>query len=211
MSTDKVECGVCGAEFDSTHSLGSHKAAGHGKPWMDEGNLREGYVNQGKTSYELADDWGCDSKTVRNWLDKFGIERRQTGEWQRQEFVSLWHTEQGYVYWKDYTPPSRGDSFPVHRLLAIAEHGPEAVKDKHVHHKNGVPWDNRIENLELVGASEHIKLHQEKGEIPTGPEAQDMGGYDPRGLFVGLTNEERYKGMYEELKSEAKADMEASD
>jgi hypothetical protein len=50
---------------------------------------------------------------------------------------------------------------PVHRLLAIAEHGTDAVAGQHVHHKNGIPFDNRPENLELLSPSEHSKRHTE--------------------------------------------------
>lgn len=53
----------------------------------------------------------------------------------------------------------------VHRLLAIAKYGPDIVKDKHVHHKNGIRWDNRPENIGLLDPSEHSKLHYEQGDI----------------------------------------------
>lgn len=52
----------------------------------------------------------------------------------------------------------RGRSITVHRLLMIAEHGVEAVKDKHVHHKS-LRWDNRPETLELITPEEHQSKH----------------------------------------------------
>jgi len=169
MSTDKVECDVCGREFDNTHSLGSHKAAGHDKPWMDERKLKKEYIENTRDSYELAEEWGCDSKTVRNWLERFGIERRQTGEWQRQNYASYFCESDGYMRWMDYAKPSRGDSVPVHRLLAVAEYGFEAVCGKVVHHKNGVKWDNRPSNIELLSNSEHAKMHYENGDLELEP------------------------------------------
>lgn len=37
--------------------------------------------------------------------------------------------------------------------------------DDIVHHKNNIPWDNRLENLEAMSRSEHSILHWEKGDI----------------------------------------------
>lgn len=51
----------------------------------------------------------------------------------------------------------KDDNVVIHRLVAVAEHGIEAVKGKHIHHKNGVKWDNRPENLEPLSNSEHQK------------------------------------------------------
>jgi hypothetical protein len=212
MNTEtKVECEKCGETFDDNYQLGAHNRWEHDNPWEDEEKLREQYLKNGHTTYEISEMWGCDPGTVQNWLDKFGVERRQTGEWQNQGYVSYFQAEDGYMRWMDYAKPSRGDSIPVHRLLAVAEYGIEAVKDNHVHHINGCKWDNRPDNIELVDASEHIKLHQEKGEVPVGPDAQEKGNYDPSGLFVDVPNDERYEGMHEELKNEAQAEMEASD
>ena len=45
-----------------------------------------------------------------------------------------------------------------HRLVWEAIHGP--IPEAHsIHHLNGDRLDNRIENLELLSASEHGKLH----------------------------------------------------
>lgn len=50
----------------------------------------------------------------------------------------------------------------VHRLLAVAEHGFDAVgPDVDVHHSNGVPWDNRPSNIELIDKGKHAALHNE--------------------------------------------------
>ena len=50
--------------------------------------------------------------------------------------------------------------YDIHRLVAIGEFGLEAVTGKVVHHKNGIPWDNRPSNLELIESqAEHARRH----------------------------------------------------
>ena len=137
------------------------------KPYTDEELMRELYEEQRLSMVKIAEKFDCSPTTVRTWLDKFGVDRRS-----RSLSVSLGHSggvirvpfythKRGHEMWR-----AEDDSFiPVHRLQAVAEWGLEAVKDKHVHHKNGIPWDNRIENLELLSNSEHQKEHRKvKGE-----------------------------------------------
>lgn len=48
----------------------------------------------------------------------------------------------------------------VSRLLAVAEHGFDAVgPGVDIHHKNGIPWDNRPANIEVIDKGEHAALH----------------------------------------------------
>ena len=46
-----------------------------------------------------------------------------------------------------------------HRLLAVAEYGFDAVAGNDIHHKNGVPWDNRPANIEPIDPCEHSRIH----------------------------------------------------
>lgn len=53
-----------------------------------------------------------------------------------------------------------------HRLIAVSEFGFEEVKDKIVHHKSEVGWDNRRDNLIPLTQSKHARWHaiSETGE-----------------------------------------------
>jgi len=57
-----------------------------------------------------------------------------------------------YMYFRGVR---NSDYVPIHRLVAVAEYGFDAVVDKEIHHKNGMPWDNRPENLEPLSKEEH--------------------------------------------------------
>jgi len=46
-------------------------------------------------------------------------------------------------------------SFPLHKLVAVAEYGIDEVKGKHIHHKNKHSIDNRPSNLIPLEKSEH--------------------------------------------------------
>jgi transposase-like protein len=45
-------------------------------PWRNEGLLRQKYLEEQKTTTELANKWGCTTKTISNWLEEFGIDTR---------------------------------------------------------------------------------------------------------------------------------------
>jgi hypothetical protein len=51
-----------------------------------------------------------------------------------------------------------GTFYPAHIFVWEAEFGPVPV-GYHVHHRNGVSYDNRLINLQLMSASDHIILH----------------------------------------------------
>ena len=68
----------------------------------------------------------------------------------------------GYERWQDKCKASLDAIVRVHRLAAVAWFGFDAVADKHVHHKNGLSWDNREDNLELLTPTEHAETHHEQ-------------------------------------------------
>jgi hypothetical protein len=53
-----------------------------------------------------------------------------------------------------------GTTRDTHRLMMELHLGRRLSRLEHVHHINGDRWDNRIENLSVMPASEHGRLHR---------------------------------------------------
>jgi hypothetical protein len=53
------------------------------------------------------------------------------------------------------------------RKIMLNKFGPESIKGKVVHHKDGNPWNNDISNLEVLNIKEHRKKHA--GVAPSVP------------------------------------------
>lgn len=70
------------------------------------------------------------------------------------EYANFSTNTNGYETWC-----TDGHEIAVHRVLAIAEYGVDAVVGSEVHHQNEVRWDNRHENLVPMGVEEHRQHH----------------------------------------------------
>lgn len=71
--------------------------------------------------------------------------------------------DRGYERW-DVNDLGERYTVTVHRLLAVAEFGLDAVVGKDVHHINELSWDNRPENIELIDHAEHASMHRSTGK-----------------------------------------------
>lgn len=80
--------------------------------------------------------------------------RKRTGS--KKIIVSLKLDSNGYPTFK---------SKRVHRYKMEAFLGRKLLTDEHVHHKNGNKKDFRIDNLEVLSASEHHRLHYNQTEV----------------------------------------------
>jgi len=137
------------------------------QPYKDEEVLNRLYVQQGRSMMEISRIIDCSPSTVRKYLDEFGIERRSASEQIQMaygggKYTVPYQTDQrGYeVWWLDTTVDQK--CLQVHRLIGIAKWGAEAVAQNDVHHKNGLSWDNRPENLEIMPFPEHMSKHQKR-------------------------------------------------
>jgi len=187
-------------------------------PWRDEATLRQKYCVEEKSLSKVGEELGCSSGTVKNWLDKFGIDTRPApGEAERayhdKELLRRLYVDEGLStleisrkldcskfsiqkWMKRYgiemrksnreKPPqflTTEDGYEqirhcsksgmkyviIHRLVAVA-HGlldPTDFTNReiNIHHKNGIPWDNRPENLEPINHNKHAKHHYPEREL----------------------------------------------
>jgi len=125
-------------------------------PWRDKESFKRLYFGEKMTIEEMADEWGCGTSTVMRWLNRHGFKSRYYSD--NSSPAPFKTGDGGYECWY-LMENDDADYVRVHRGLAIAEYGLDAIKDKDVHHKNGIPWDNRPENIELLTRSEHARLH----------------------------------------------------
>lgn len=133
-------------------------------PWRNENRLREMYFENKMSMPDIADELGCSFKTIYNWMEHFGIERRSLSEGVRlaanKKPASFMTDMWGYESWRT-SHKNNGHKVRVHRLVAVAVWGFDEVSGKVVHHKNNISWDNRPENLQTMTRSEHSKGHAE--------------------------------------------------
>lgn len=119
--------------------------------------LRELYHDEGLSLRETAARLGCDQRTVRTWMERYGIQTRDRLEVLRTHGARFRTNHSGYEEWRG----SGNEHIRVHRLFAIA-HGAnpyDIFGGYEAHHKNKNPFDNRESNIEVLDKSEHMLKH----------------------------------------------------
>ncbi len=171
-------------EFDTTKSTISR--------WMSRFNIETRFGNieklgvdeierlyweEGKTQKEIAEIVGSIQGNISRFMRKHGIDRRNKSNTP----ASFRFNEFGYPM--SYSSADNA-SIHVHRLVAVAEYGIDAVAGNDVHHKNEIRWDNRPENLEVLSRSDHVKEHREReyGDKPWRNESLLRKRYKEDGL-----------------------------
>jgi len=140
----------------------------------DEAVLRELYIDKGLSLKEISELSDVRHQTIRHHMKKNGIERRDkvssSREKSRVEYAGVQMASNGYMYWNDYW--GGRTRVAIHRLLSVSEYGFDEVADKAIHHKNGIRWDNRPENIQPMTPSEHAKHHTENGDFVMGDNSE---------------------------------------
>ena len=124
----------------------------------DKDVLVELYHERGLSQDKIAELADRSKSTITYWMDKHDVERRGASKVSRGELAPLQQKPSGHLFWR-CRKGGEYNQISVHRLLAVAKYGAEAVADKHVHHKNGVAWDNRPENIKLLSHEDHMREH----------------------------------------------------
>lgn len=133
-------------------------------PWQSKEVLRELYAEQELSQSEIAAKFDTQQTTISKWIRRFGIETPvwyEAGKQARRVERAFFFTDQSGYEISGTRVGETAKNIQIHRLVAVANEGIEAVRDKVVHHKNGIPWDNRPGNLVLMDGSEHKRLHAE--------------------------------------------------
>lgn len=133
-----------------------------GTPYRDRRVLSELYYGRYQTLEGVAERLDCSPSTVRNWMDKAGLKRRD-GRFRRRERATFCHAPGGYEMWVAHEPPRSTSAVYVHGLAVIADGADpyEVFSDEGlVHHRNCQPFDNRPENLEVLSATQHSRTHK---------------------------------------------------
>jgi len=144
--------------------------------YKDPDTLRRLYWGEELSTVDIAERARVWPSTVSDWMERHGIERRdridavKNKRSKRPATFSM--TGEGYLTWQVQHDNER-ESIRACRLLAVAEYGFEAVKGMHVHHKNGIPWLDYADNIELLEPSEHLRSHTQGDNNPQAKLTED--------------------------------------
>jgi len=130
------------------------------KPWRNAELINHLYHNEEMSGPEIADELGCSVSPIYKRIEDTRSISEANRIWTWKLPLNIRTDEDGYEIFQTKID-GVGKRFAHHRLIAVAEHGFDALDGKVVHHKNGVKWDNRPENLELMNQSDHVREHLE--------------------------------------------------
>ena len=141
---------------------------------LDIDKFKELYYEKNMTQTEVAKEFVISQKAVFGFMRRNNLPARTAAKrYQRGEKNSSWKggrrvTEQGYVeiYRPDYEH-ARSNGYVREHIYVVENrigrrlkfYGVGNPNNEVVHHINGKRDDNRLENLLLLTAAEHSKLH----------------------------------------------------
>lgn len=156
---DKFGCsGVTVGNWMEKHGIPTTRAYKH----IDF--IRQLYEKEKMTQKEIGERLGVPASNISKVMVDSDIETRQRGD---LSHPSIYFSQDGYLTCRHRLGGHDRErvAFRIHRLVAVAEYGFDAVAGQEIHHKNNHKADNRRENLEPINASEHVELHHKQDDI----------------------------------------------
>lgn len=154
------------------------------RPIIDSKAIIDFYESGNYSIPQVAKQFGCGATTVRRRLEQNNITirsfeqvmsgRKLTPEHRKKVLETLEYGQKGTSNpnWKGGVTYSgrkknglymsiryKGRYIKEHRYVMELHLGRRLLSAEHVHHINGIKTDNRVENLVVMSASEHAKLH----------------------------------------------------
>jgi len=149
---------------------GQREAQQSGGLHTDESWLREQYHGEGRSLSDMGGEAGVTAATVLKYMRRYDIPRRSEAKHKKREPASYGAVGRGYVYSGSKHDGEQSRVW-IHQLVAIADgadpHKVFSNGDYQCHHKNGVKWDNRPGNIDLLDGREHDELHAAERERAT--------------------------------------------
>lgn len=146
------------------------------KPYTDEEWLLEQYLEKENSLHDIAAECDVTGAVILKWARRFDIPRRNTTDHFKNNEVTTAYVSGdfgglpgGYIRYQARVPNTdTPKSVHEHQLVMLREgadpHKVFSDGEYNIHHKNGIKWDNREENLELITATEHRKHHNKDRE-----------------------------------------------
>lgn len=155
----------------------THRRVKYPELWDRKWLIKE-YENKKNPILKIAEEVGCNPRSVTTALDRHNIKRRTRKEvqklinkksrkgrnasnWKGGSF--LFKKKAGgnyrYIYTPEHPNATKDGYVFEHRLVMEEKLGRILSKDELVHHKDGDSLNNKAENLEVVSKSQHVKNH----------------------------------------------------
>lgn len=154
------------------YDFSDYQSSDYNEPYHDPDVLRRLYWDEGLTTNDIKDIFNVCRSTIVRAMQRAGVETRDMSDYDPDEYTEAAHrarrtlpqlstTLNGYERIRH-----RKQEFKLHRLAAVAWFGTDAIEGDHIHHENGIPWDNREDNLHPMPPEKHNRHHANERRDP---------------------------------------------